>query len=443
MTGCCGETRGARRRGLPGFVAVVLPVLLGMLSSLAPTALAQDLAVRGGRVHTMGPAGTIPDGVVVVRDGKIAAVGPRATTPIPEGLKVLEAAEVTPGLIDARCTLGLSGLLNTRHDSDQLERSAPIQPELRALDAYNPLDPLVAYVRSFGVTTVQTGHAPGETVSGQLMIVKLRGVTAEQAVLREVSGVAVTLSPQAHREGARGPGTRGKLMAILRQELLRAREYAERHRRAGQGAGEAAGAAAPETPSGAAGAPPARDLRLETLARVLDRQLPLVITAHRAQDIAGVLRLKAEFGVDVILDGGAEAYSLLAELRQAGVPVLLHPTMMRAVGETENASFTTASRLVGAGIPTAIQSGYESYVPKARVVLLEAAIAAANGLSFEQALAAVTITPARILGIDARVGSIEVGKDADLAGYSGDPFEYLTRCLWVVIDGRVVSDQPR
>ncbi len=419
-------------RGVTGAVGVMvrgLWALVGVVVGVGAPAVAQDLAVRGGRVHTMGPAGTITDGVVVVREGRIVAVGPRATTPIPEGLKVLEAEEVTPGLIDARCTLGLSGLLNTRHDSDQIERSAPIQPELRALDAYNPLDPLVAYVRSFGVTTVQTGHAPGETVSGQLMVVKLRGVTAEQAVVREVSGVAVTLSPMAHREGGRGPGTRGKLMAILRQELLKAREYAEKQRRAGEGEAEKSA--------------PARDLRLETLGRVLARELPLVITAHRAQDIASVLRLKAEFGVDVILDGGAEACSLIAEIREAGVPVVLHPTMMRAVGETENASFTTAAKLVGAGIPTAIQSGYEAYVPKARVVLLEAAVAAANGLTFEQALAAVTITPARLLGIEARVGSIEVGKDADLVGYSGDLFEYLTRCRWVVIDGRVVSDDPR
>ena len=114
--------------------------------------------------------------------------------------------------------------------------------------------------------------------------------------------------------------------------------------------------------------------------------------------------------------------------------------MARASGERENLSFTTAAKLIDAGIPTAFQSGYEGYVPKTRVVLYEAAITLAHGLSFEQALAAVTIDAARILGIDDRVGSIEVGKDGDLALYDGDPFEYTSHAIGTVIDGVQVSD---
>ena len=131
-------------------------------------------------------------------------------------------------------------------------------------------------------------------------------------------------------------------------------------------------------------------------------------------------------------------------LFRSGVPVILHPTMKRSgSGETENASFETAATLRAAGIPLALQSGYESYVPKTRVVLFEAAVASAHGLSPEQALAAVTIDAARILGVADRVGSLEPGKDADIALYDGDPLEYTTHCTAVLVDGVVASEERR
>jgi imidazolonepropionase-like amidohydrolase len=145
----------------------------------------------------------------------------------------------------------------------------------------------------------------------------------------------------------------------------------------------------------------------------------------------------------VVIDGGAEAYLMLDRIRAAGVPVLLHATMARQLGDLENASFGTAAALRAAGIPFALQSGYEAYVPKTRVVLWEAAIAAANGLDRGHALASITIDAARILNIDDRVGSLETGKDADLVLFDGDPFEYTSRVQAVVIDGAVVSEQLR
>jgi imidazolonepropionase-like amidohydrolase len=125
------------------------------------------------------------------------------------------------------------------------------------------------------------------------------------------------------------------------------------------------------------------------------------------------------------------------------VPVILHPTMSRGVDEKENLSFETAAKLVKAGIPVALQSGYESYVPKTRVVLFEAGMAAANGLTFEEALGTITIDAARILGLDKRLGSLAVGKDGDVALYDGDPFEYTSHCIGVIINGQVVSEAKR
>jgi imidazolonepropionase-like amidohydrolase len=155
------------------------------------------------------------------------------------------------------------------------------------------------------------------------------------------------------------------------------------------------------------------------------------------------MRLADEFDIKIVLDGAAESYLLLDEIKAAKVPVILHPTMVRNRGETQNASYETASKLQQAGIQFALQSGYESYVPKTRVILYEAAIAAANGLAFEDALAPITINAAQILRIDKRVGSLEKGKDADVVLFDGDPFEYTSHVCTVIIDGKVVSDECR
>jgi len=403
--------------------AVVGSLLLALCP--APSVFAQ-VAARGKTVHTLaGPP--LTDGVVVLTGGKIAAVGPAASVSIPDGYRVIDAEIVTPGLIDAHATVGLTGILNMAHDQDQLERSEPVQPQLRALDAYNPQEELVAWVRSFGITTVHTGHAPGELVPGQTFVVKTVGNTVDEALVAPAQAVAVCLGTAAQKdEKGQSPGTRGKMMAMLRTELVKAQEYLSRREKVKDLEKQ-----------------PTRDLKMEVWAMVLSRELPLLVTAHRAQDIASALRLAAEFNLRIILDGAAEAYLLLDDIKKSGVPVIIHPLMQRAVGECENLSFETPVKLRDAGIPFAFQSGFEGYVPKTRVVLFEAAIAAANGLTFQEALSGITLSPARILGLDARVGSLEVGKDADLALFDGDPFEYTTHCTAVIIGGRVVSQTRR
>jgi len=392
---------------------------------LCPGGAIAQVAIRGKTVLTMsGPP--IANGVVVIEAGKITAVGPAASTRIPAGLRVLDANVVTPGLVDAHSTVGLSGIYNQKHDQDQLEHSTAMQPELRALDAYNPHEALIDWVRSFGVTTVHTGHAPGELISGQTFIVKTWGNTVDEALVKDFATVAATLSTGALKRGkGKTPGTRGKLVALLRAELIKAQEYLKKQQNAKEDKR------------------PARNLRLEALGRVLNKEVPLMVTAHKAQDISNALRVAREFAFRLILDGAAEGYMLLDQIKAAGIPVIVHPAMKRAFGELKNMTFENAARLRHAGILIASQSGYESYVPKTRVVLFEAAIEAANGLSINEALATITIDAARILGIDNRVGSLEVGKDGDVALYDGDPFEYTTHCIGTVIEGRVVSDKPR
>ena len=381
-----------------------------------------QLAVRGGLVYTM-DGDPIADGVVLVRDGTIERVGPAASTPIPDGYRVLDAAVVTPGLVDARGTVGLSGILNQPQDQDHLDTSEPIQPELRAIDAYDPTEDLVDWVLGFGVTTVQVGPSPGAPVGGQTAIFKTHARTVADGLVVDAPMVAFTVGSGTQRNFD-SPGTRSKLIAELREALMEAQRYAD----------DMANEEAKR---------PARDLRKEALARVLSGEAAALITAHRAHDILTALRLADEFDLRMILDGGAEAYLVTDELKAANVPVILHPTMIRAGGEAKNASFETAATLHDAGLLVAIQSGYEAYVPKTRVVLFEAAVAAANGLGMEDALRAVTIDAAQILGIADRVGSLAEGKDADLVLFDGDPFEYTSHVCTVIAGGEIAVDECR
>lgn len=403
-------------------------VLVCLAFATAPVFLHAQLAVRGDKVYTMSGA-PIADGVVLVRGGKIERAGPASQVSIPSDYKLLRAKVVTPGLVDAHSTVGLSGYLNQPHDQDMLEKSAPIQPELRAIDAYDGRDRLVGYLRGFGVTTIHTGHGPGALISGQTMIAKTAYDNVDRAVIVPLAMVAATLGEGARAEAGKSPGTRAKMIAMLREEFIKAQEYSKKR----------------ETPAAAAKEkdkekePPARDLRTEMMARLVKGEVPLLVTVHRANDILSTIRLGQEFHLKIVLDGVAEAYLVLPEIKASGYPVILHPTMYRSDGETENLSMITAAKLRDAGIPFALQSGFEGYVPKTRVILFEAAIAAANGLSFEEALASITSSAAKIIGVWDRVGSLEPGKDGDLALFDGDPFEYASHCTGVVIDGQVVS----
>ena len=412
---------------------------------IVPAANAQ-VAVRGKMIYTM-EGEPIENGTVLIRDGKIVSIGASDDITVPDGYEVLEADVVTPGLIDAHSTVGLTGLLNQSQDQDQLEHSDPIQPALRAIDAYNSRDELVDWVRGFGVTTVHTGHAPGELMSGQTMVVKTITGAGDDFVLKEKAAIATTLSTEARKSGKESPGTRGKMLQMLRSKLIEAQEYRTKLAAGDaddstQGRDEDEDSEDDNEPDDKS-EPVARDLNLESLTAVLAGDTPLLVTAHRAQDIANALRLASEFDFKLWLDGAAEAYLLIDEIKEAGCSVIIHPLMARAVGDRKNMSFETPAKLVSAGIPVAIQSGYEAYVPKTRVVLFEAAIAAANGLTFEQTLSSITLEPAKILGVDHRVGSIKVGKDGDLALYDGDPFEYTTHCLATIIEGEVVSRGER
>jgi len=438
------------------------------------TASAQ-IAVKGETVWTMAGE-AIQNGVVLVNNGKIEAVGAASQIKIPNNYRVITAKVVTPGLIDAHSVVGLAGYLNQPQDQMQIETSSPMQPELRAIDAYNTEEKLIEWVRQFGVTTIHTGHGPGALISGQTMIAKTFGKTVEAVTIVPMAMIAVTLGDSALGSGGKSPGTRAKQAAMLRVELIKAFEAvrkidSQKNNRNNQTnsttrtggnnqANKNDNSPNMKNPNSSLKNPPTQnnqntdnqnsssaqtstDLRSDVMQKVLRREIPLLVTAHRAQDIITALRIAKEFNIRIVLDGAAEAFVVIDEIKASGFPVIIHPTMYRAGSETENLSLETASKLKAAGIMVALQGGFESYVPKTRVVLFEAGIAAANGLSMRDALATITIDAAKILGLDRRIGSIETGKDADLAMYDGDPFEYTTHCTGTMINGQIVSEVVR
>jgi imidazolonepropionase-like amidohydrolase len=391
----------------------------------APDGAPARLAVFAGRIHTVGN-GTITDGAVLIEDGKLRYVGPRGRLDLPPGTPVLTAAVVTPGLIDAHTVVGVSGQLNIPADQDQDEMSDPNQADLRVLDSFNPGEPLLEFLRMQGVTVVHALPGRANVIAGQTGVFRTQGHSAEQMALRFPAGVLVNLGEIPKQSYPNKlPTTRMGTAALVRTAFAQAQ--ADAHKRA---------AAKDEDKR------PPRNLKLEALQLALDRKVPVIFSAHRADDLATALRLAKEFDLRAELDLATEGYLMADTLAAAQVPVIVHPTMQRAgTMETYHSHLGNAALLADRKVPLAIGTAYESYVPKTRVLRHEAAMAMVNGLGFDRALAAVTLDAARILQVDDRYGSVEVGKTADLVLYDGDPFEHTTHVTHTLMDGRVVYDR--
>ena len=414
---------------------VMFLLLASLLLCLPASVSAQKIAIEAETLHTMGPAGAITNGVVLIENGKIIAVGPAAQVKPPAGYARLRAKIATPGLIDAKTSVGLSGIYNVPADQDQDEDTDPNTADVRALDSFNPREPLLAFVRSYGVTTLQATPGRKNPIAGQAGIFKTAGDTAEAMAMRPISAVVFNLGEQPKATyGAQGkaPSTRMGTAALIRKALADAQKYLakcqeweskDKKDNSGQ---------------------PSRDLKLEALGRALRGEVPAIFAAHREDDIATAIRIAQEFKLKLILSQATEGYLAREIIHRAGVPVLAGPALQRIDGpETVNASLENAALLAEVGIPIAFSSGFEDYGPKNRVILFEAAVAAANGLGAERALRAATIDAAKILGIADRVGSLEAGKDADVVLFDGDPFEYTAHVEAVLVTGQMTYARKR
>jgi imidazolonepropionase-like amidohydrolase len=393
--------------------------------SKAPdTSRPERLAILAGRLHTVSH-GTLTDAVVLIEKGRIKQVGPRGKVTIPEGVPVLSAPVVTPGLIDAHTVVGVAGALNIAADQDLDEQTDPNQAELRVLDAFNPNEPLLEFVRREGVTTVHAVPGRRNVIAGQTGIFRTAGRTAEEMTVRFPAGLLVNLGESSKGTSpGKAPTTRMASAAIVRSAFTSARNALAKK-------------------PGKDDKPAPVNPKAEALAPVLAGKVPVLLAAHRADDLATGLRLAHEFGLKARLELATEGYLMADDIRKAGVAVVVHPTMQRAAAnmETYHAQTCNASVLVDHKVPVAIGTGYEGYVPKTRVLRHEAGMAMVNGLGRERALAAITLEAAKILGIEDRYGSIEPGKVADLVLYDGDCFEHATHVTQTVLEGRVVYDR--
>ncbi|HXP63609.1 MAG TPA: amidohydrolase family protein, partial [Dongiaceae bacterium] len=366
--------------------------------------------------------GAIEDALIHVKDGKIESIEPLAGHDVPEDLPLISATAVTPGLIDAFSTVPLSGELNIPADQEVDEKSDPNEAELRVLDGFNPEEPLLRFLLEEGVTTLHACPGRQNVLAGLSGVFRTFGKTADSMVVRFPQALIINLGeiPKAAYPEKR-PTTRMGTVALIRSAFTAAANYRQKVKVAKN--------------------PEDVDTNLKNLAvlQAMDQKIATFIVAQRADDLVTGLRLAQDYSLRGVLAMAAEAYLVPDQIKQAKLPVVVHPTMQRAGGsmETLNSFLGNAAVLSGKGIPLAISSGFEGYVPKTRVVRHEAAVAMVYGLGFDKALASITIDAARILQIDDRYGSLEPGKVADLVLYDGHPFENTTHVTHVVSAGHL------
>jgi len=405
------------------------------------------IAIRGGTVLTIaGPV--IRGGTVLIRGGKIAAVG--VNVPIPNDATVVDASGkyVMPGLIDAMSYFGIDA-------QDLAESSEPITPELRIIDAYDPTGqgfasgagPLRANELLIGGVTAQyVGPGDATIVSGQGAIVKTAGRSLADLVVKEPAGMDLSVGAgptKTFRAKNRTPNTHPAVMSLLRQSLIKAQEY-DRAWQAYRGSDSARGRTAA----------PKREPGMDALVKMLHRQMPARIQANTVTDIRGAMRLADEFGFDLIINGGAQAYQMKDELAAKKIPVVLGPISHPFISGEEIPDLKeypapderNAGWLRQAGVPIAIASyshglGGLAQPITAKWLLIDAALAEGYGLSEDDILRALTLSPAQILGVADRLGSLEVGKDADVILLDGPPLKMKTWVERVYVSGELVYDR--
>ena len=384
------------------------------------------MAITGGRVVPV-TADPVENGTVLIEDGKITAVG--ADLAVPDGAQVIDAAGqwVLPGFIEAHGHVGVHEEAQGWAGSDTNEMTDPVTAQVRALDAINPADLGFRDAITGGVLAVNVNPGSGNPIGGQTVALKCWGRTVDEMLLREPSGLKSALGENPKRvygEQGKTPSTRLGTAAVIRGAFVDAANYLARMD---------AEAAKPEADR----KPVDRDLKLEALGRVLRREIPWRQHCHRADDIATALRIADEFGYDLVIDHGTEAHLVADLLAARDIPVIIGPLFTsRSKVELRNRSLANPGRLARAGVTIAITTDHP--VVPIHFLVHQATLSVKDGLDRDTALAALTINPARIAGVDGRLGSIEPGKDADLVLWSGDPLDVFSRAQRALIGGREI-----
>ena len=381
--------------------------------------------ITGGRIMTM--AGQVyENGTIRIEDGKIREVKEGAIGEMPAGrvgnVLDVQGAWVLPGLIEAHCHVGITEEKKGTEGDDCNENVTPVTPWLRAIDAVNTMDAAFDDAVRAGITSVMVGPGSSNVVGGQFAFIKTRGRCIDELVVKAPAAMKVAFgeNPKVNFSGqGKSPVTRMAIAGILREELFKAKQYLENKKKGGADFKE--------------------DFRMEPWLPVLLGEIPLKAHVHRVDDIFTAIRIAKEFGVSMTLDHCSEGHLVADRLAKEGFPAIVGPDLSsRSKIEVQNMAFKTAGILNQAGVLTAITTDHP--VSVIQTLPLCAGLAVKAGLPMEEGLRAITINPAVICGVEERVGSIEVGKDADIAVFDGNPMEIFTKTLYTIIDGKIVYD---
>lgn len=384
--------------------------------------------IVGGRIITMTGV-DYTTGVIHIQNGKIVAIGSDKEVPVEpkeqEKVIMVKNGIIMPGIIEAHCHMGITEEKKGMEGDDCNETVDAVTPQLRAIDAINTMDAAFDDAVRAGITTAMIGPGSSNVVGGQFALLKTKGRRIDDLIVKAPAAMKIAFgeNPKVNYSGqGKSPSTRMAIAAMLRQELWEAREYLNSRDRAERNGEEFQ-----------------KDFTKECWIPVLRGEIPLKAHVHRVDDIFTAIRIAEEFGLRMTLDHCSEGHLIAEELAACGFPAIVGPDLTsRSKIEVQNMDFKTAGILNRAGVMTAITTDHP--VSQIQYLPLCAGLAVKAGLPLTEGYKALTLYPAIICGVQERMGSLEVGKDADIAIFDGNPMEVFTRTLYTIIDGKIVYE---
>ena len=380
------------------------------------------LLIKNGKIITMSDK-NYENGCILIHDNKIVDI--QEYIEESDNMEVIDAkgAWVMPGIIEAHCHIGLSEE-GIRFEGDDInEATNPITAHLRAIDAINPLDIAFTDAIKGGITSAMTGPGSANVCGGKFVFMKMAGDSIDDMIVENDYAMKVAFGENPKRvysSKSTSPSTRMATASILREALLKAKNYKDKKEEANKN-----------------GEYFEIDFKQECWIDVLDKKIPLKAHAHRADDILTAIRIAKEFDVNMTLDHCTEGHLIAENIKKSGFSAIVGPSLMnRSKYELKNKTFETSGILNKHGVTVAITTDHP--VVPIQYLPICAGFAAKAGLGVEEGLKAITINAAKICGVDDRVGSLEVGKDADIAIFTGNPMETFTETLYTIINGKIV-----
>lgn len=380
--------------------------------------------IKNGKIMTMSSK-NYDKGCILIKDKKIVDIGENINVDNNEDCTVIDASNclVMPGIIEAHCHIGIIEEKKGFEGDDCNEINEPITPYLRGIDGINVMDSAFHNALSAGITGAMVGPGSSNVVGGQFVFIKTHGREIDKMTLLQPAAMKVAFGENIktnYNQKNMVPSTRMSIAALLREELFNATKYSENKKSAiknNENFDE--------------------EFKKECWLPVINREIPLKAHAHRVDDILTAIRIAKEFNLKLTLDHCTEGHLIADEISQSGFPAIVGPSLaIRSKIEVQNADFKTAGILHKAGVKVAITTDHP--VTRIQDLPICAGFAAKEGLGIEEGLKAITINAAEICNVSDRIGSLEVGKDADIAIFDGNPMEVFTKTMYTIIDGEIV-----